>query len=151
MSELRDEIARLSCMLLTDLRTAWRDRFKDAPPPYQSRALLMHAFAYRLQARRAGDLSRATRRRLTGLAKQFEADPRYAPTPPEQLQPGTVLIRDWNGRRYGVTVTEAGFLFDGATYASLSKVAQVITGVKWSGPRFFKLADGAAPTGPTTP
>jgi hypothetical protein len=151
MSEVRDEIGRLSCMLLTDLRTAWRERFKDAPPPYQSRVLLMHAFAYRLQARRSGDLSRATRRRLTGLAKQFEADPRYAPAPPEQLQSGTVLIRDWNGRRYGVTVTEAGFLFDGVTYASLSKVAQVITGVKWSGPRFFKLADGAAPTEPTTP
>jgi hypothetical protein len=151
MSELRDEIARLSCMLLTDLRTAWRDRFKDAPPPYQSRVLLLHAFAYRLQARRSGDLSRATRRRLTGLAKQFEGDPRYALAPPEQLQPGTVLIRDWNGRRYGVTVTEAGFLFDGVTYASLSKVAQVITGVKWSGPRFFKLADSVTKSEAASP
>lgn len=151
MNDIRDEIERLSRMLLTELRTAWRDRFKEAPPPYQSRALLLHAFAYRLQARSSGDLSRATRRRLTGLAKQFEADPRYAPAPPEQLQPGTVLIRDWNGRRYGVTVTEAGFLFDGATYASLSKVAQVITGVKWSGPRFFKLADGAATSEAASP
>jgi hypothetical protein len=151
MSELRDEIDRLSSMLLTELRTAWRQRFKDAPPPYQSRMLLLHAFAFRLQARRSGDLSRASRRRLTGLAKQFEADPRYAPAPPEQLQPGTVLIRDWNGRRYGVTVTEAGFLFDGVTYASLSKVAQVITGVKWSGPRFFKLADAATSSEATSP
>ena len=81
---------------------------------------------------------------MTNLAKQFEADPRYVPAPPEQLQPGTVLIRDWNGRRYGVTVTEGGFLFEGVTYASLSKVAQLITGVKWSGPRFFKLADVGA-------
>lgn len=144
MSEIGDEIAQLSGMLLTELRTAWRERFKQAPPPYQSRVLLLHAFAYRLQARHSGDLSRATKRRLTTLAKQFEADPRYAPAPPEQLQPGTVLVRDWNGRRYGVTVTAAGFLFDGATYASLSKVAQVITGVKWSGPRFFKLADVGA-------
>jgi hypothetical protein len=151
MSDVRDEIARLSGMLLTELRAAWRERFNSPPPPYQSRVLLLHAFAYRLQARLSGGLTRATRSRLTGLAKQFEADPRYAPAPPEQLQPGTVLIRDWNGRRYGVTVTEAGFLFDGATHASLSKVAQVITGVKWSGPRFFKLADGAAPTQPTTP
>jgi Protein of unknown function (DUF2924) len=141
MSELRDEIQRLSGLLLTELRAAWRARFNSPPPPYQSRALLLHAFAYQLQARQSGDLSRPTRRRLSILAKQFEADPRYAPAPPEQLQPGTVLIRDWNGRRYGVTVTEAGFLYDGVTYASLSKVAQVITGVKWSGPRFFKLAD----------
>lgn len=144
MSELRDEIHRLSGLVLTELRSAWRERFKQAPPPYQSRVLLLHAFTYRLQARRSGDLSRGNKQRLIGLAKQFEADPRYVPAPPEQLQPGTVLIRDWNGRRYGVTVTETGFLFDGVTYASLSKVAQVITGVKWSGPRFFKLADGAA-------
>lgn len=144
MNENRDELEHLSGMLLTELRTAWRERFKGAPPPYQSRVLLLHAFAYRLQTRHSGDLSRATRRQLTSLAQQFEADPRYAPAPPEQLQLGAVLIRDWNGRRYGVTVTEAGFLFDGATYASLSKVAQVITGAKWSGPRFFKLADGPA-------
>lgn len=144
MSELRDEIQRLSGLLLTELRAAWRERFNSPPPSYQSRVLLLHALAYRLQARRSGDLSRATKHRLIGLAKQFEADPRYAPAPPEQLQPGTVLIRDWNGRRYGVSVTEAGFLFDGVTYASLSKVAQVITGVKWSGPRFFKLADVGA-------
>lgn len=143
MSELSDEIERLSHLLLTELRVAWRERFGEAPPPYQSRLLLLHAFAYRLQTRHSGGLNRAMKRRLTNLAKQFEADPRYAPAPPEQLQPGTVLIRDWNGRRYGVTVTEAGFLFDGVTYASLSKVARVITGVKWSGPRFFKLADGA--------
>jgi hypothetical protein len=58
-----------------------------------------------------------------------------------------LLIRDWNGRRYGVTVTEAGFLFDGVAYASLSKVARVITGAKWSGPRFFKLAGSASNDG----
>lgn len=139
MSEHRDEINQASQMLLTELRAAWRERFKDAPPPYQSRALLLQAFAYRLQTRRVGGLATATKRRLVQLAKQFEIDPRYAPAPPDRLQPGTVLIRDWNERRYGVTVTESGFLFDGATYASLSKVAQVITGVKRSGPLFFKI------------
>lgn len=151
MSEVRDEIDRLSQMLLTDLRTAWRERFKEVPPPFQSRVLLLHCFAYRLQARAIGALSRTNRRRLLSLAKQFEADPRYAPAPPEQLQPGTVLIRDWNGRRYGVTITEAGFLFDGKTYASLSKVAQIITGTKWSGPRFFKMDAGVTNSGSAMP
>ena len=58
MSELRDEIQRLSGLLLTQLRAAWRERFNLPPPPYQSRALLLHAFAYRLQARHSGDLER---------------------------------------------------------------------------------------------
>jgi hypothetical protein len=48
-------------------------------------------------------------------------------------------VRDWNGKRYAVTVTDEGFLLDGKLFASLSAVAAAITGVKWSGPRFFKL------------
>lgn len=112
---------------------------KTAAPAYQSRVLLLHAFAYQIQARGAGRLKPATKRRLQELADQFAVDPRYTPAPPEALQPGAVLLRDWNGRRYGVTVTEAGFLFDGVTYASLSKVAYAITGTKRSGPLFFKL------------
>lgn len=126
MSE--DHVDRLAQLSLSELRQSWTSRFKDAAPAYQSRALLAHAFAYRLQSRRGGALNATTRRRLSELATKFAADPRYAPAPPEALQPGAVLIRDWQGRRYGVTVTETGFLFDGVTYASLTKVAHAITG-----------------------
>jgi hypothetical protein len=37
-----------------------------------------------------------------------------------------------------------GYLFDDRRYASLSQIAQVITGTKWSGPRFFGLVGGPA-------
>jgi hypothetical protein len=50
MNDLHEEIERLSRMSLTELRVAWRERCKTPPPPYQSRVLLLHAFAYRLQA-----------------------------------------------------------------------------------------------------
>lgn len=148
--ERNSELDALASMSLGELRDAWRARFKTAAPAYQSRVLLLHAFAYHIQARSAGGLKPATKRRLKELAEQFAADPRYVPAPPETLQPGAVLIRDWNGRRYGVTVTEQGFLFDGVTYASLSKVAYAITGTKRSGPLFFKLrgADAAAEASP---
>jgi hypothetical protein len=33
-----------------------------------------------------------------------------------------------------------GFVWNGRTYDSLSKVAFAITGTKWNGPRFFGLA-----------
>lgn len=134
------EISALAALSLNELRDAWRARFKRTAPAYQSRALLLRAFIYQLEARREGGMSGATRRRLAGLADKFAADPRYVHAAPQILQPGTVLVRDWNGKRYGVTVTEAGFLLDGVTYASLSKVAEAITGVKRSGPLFFKTA-----------
>ncbi len=48
-------------------------------------------------------------------------------------------MREWNGRTYTVTVIEDGFEYGEKTYRSLTKVARVITGAHWSGPRFFGL------------
>jgi hypothetical protein len=36
-------------------------------------------------------------------------------------------------------VTTDGFEYTGKAFASLSKIAHVITGAHWSGPRFFGL------------
>jgi hypothetical protein len=40
-----------------------------------------------------------------------------------------------------VAVLADGFAWNGKTYPSLSKVAFVITGTHWNGPRFFGLRD----------
>jgi len=40
-----------------------------------------------------------------------------------------------------VTVMADGFAWNGGTYDSLSKIAFVITGTRWNGPRFFGLRD----------
>jgi hypothetical protein len=53
--------------------------------------------------------------------------------------PGTRLIREWHGQTHLVDVLEKGMLYQGRTYRSLSEVARVITGARWSGPRFFGL------------
>ena len=58
---------------------------------------------------------------------------------PAALASGTRLMREWNGRMHVVDVTDDGFVFDGKTYRSLSAIARRITGVHWSGPRFFGL------------
>ena len=52
---------------------------------------------------------------------------------------GTRLIREWQGITHEVTIEEKGFSWNGVHYRSLSRVAQDITGTKWSGPRFFGL------------
>jgi hypothetical protein len=55
------------------------------------------------------------------------------------LRPGTVLVREWHGVGHQVTIIEQGVLFRGERYRSLSEVARLITGARWSGPRFFGL------------
>ena len=50
---------------------------------------------------------------------------------------GTRLFREWQGTTYEVSVLTKGFLFNNKNYRSLSKIAEEITGTRWSGPRFF--------------
>ena len=57
------------------------------------------------------------------------------------LKPGTILTREWNGQCHRVMVVDAGFVWNGKTYDSLSRIAFAITGSKWNGPRFFGLRD----------
>lgn len=72
----------------------------------------------------------------TRLVKQLEKAVSEK-TPPHQ--PGTRLIREWHGKVYEVTILDEGYRWQGKTYRSLSRIAQAITGAKWSGPRFFGL------------
>ena len=59
---------------------------------------------------------------------------------------GTVLIREHEGVEHRVTVTHDGmFEYRGQKYRSLSMVAFVITGTRWSGPLFFGLRKGWQP------
>ena len=58
------------------------------------------------------------------------------------LRPGSRLIRIWKADRHEVEVTEAGYLWRGESWASLSAVAREITGTRRNGPAFFGLRDG---------
>jgi hypothetical protein len=59
--------------------------------------------------------------------------------PVRKLAAGTVQLRKWGGADYQVTVLETGVLFRGMRHRSLSEVAHLITGSRWSGPLFFGL------------
>ena len=59
-----------------------------------------------------------------------------------KIKPGARLLREWHGTTHEVIVTDQGFVWDGATYRSLSAIAFAITGAKWNGYRFFGLVKG---------
>jgi hypothetical protein len=120
------------------LRHEWR-RLYCSEPPRISRDLLIRGLGYRRQEIQHGGLSRSTRRKLKTLAKMFQTTGRVAPDGGLSLKPGARLIREWHGRTHIVTVTEEGFEYAGASYSSLTTIAKEITGVHWSGPRFFGL------------
>ena len=56
-------------------------------------------------------------------------------------QPGTRLIREWQGQTHEVTIMDKGYHWQGKRYRSLTAITYEITGTKWSGPRFFGLID----------
>nr|WP_303829819.1 DUF2924 domain-containing protein [Asticcacaulis taihuensis] len=126
-------------MSLAELRLAWTRDLGGQPPRLRTRELLHLAYSYRLQARRHGDLSQASKRRLAELARQFTEDRSFTPTPERQLKPGTSLVKDWRGVRHEVIVLEDGFNYHGEIFGSLSQVAFRITGTKWNGHIFFGL------------
>ena len=108
----------------------WSEYFGAAPPPRTSRSLMIRAVAYKMQERVIGGLSAATRPLLCA----------EEPAPVRRrrgLRPGTVLIREWHGIAHQITIVEQGVIYRGEHHRSLSEVARLITGARWSGPRFF--------------
>jgi hypothetical protein len=139
------EIELLKALDLDGLRLRWRAILGRTAPTHLSKHLLLRILAYRLQAQAHGDVSRATVQFLDGLARHGGGDGRSGvavelPTH-GALKPGTVLVREHDGKRHQVTVAEGGFIWNGTTYPSLTKIAQTITGTNWNGPRFFGLRD----------
>jgi hypothetical protein len=136
------EIRALEQADVIALRAEWRRLF-GSDPPRLSRDLLVRALAYRVQERARGGLSRASLKRLGELAENAEG----RGPPPEQavsLRPGAKLVREWHGRTHIVLVTDTGFDYAGSSYKSLTQIAKLITGARWSGPRFFGLTKGQA-------
>jgi len=131
-ADLTVEVRALARLDLEGLRQAWRDAFGE-PPATRSVELLRLCLAWRLQAGEHGGLDAGLRRRLRDAS---------APASPP-LGEGARILKEWGGVLHQVDRTAEGFLWEGRTYPSLSKVAEVMTGVKRNGPRFFGLREGS--------
>jgi hypothetical protein len=137
---LRERLTDLAGRELDELRIEWRRLYRSAPPLRLSRDLLQRSIAHRLQEEALGGLSSAAQRQLAALARTLAANGKPPPVAPAaRLKPGTTLMREWHGRTHPVVVLEKGFEHEGRHYASLTRIAHMITGAHWSGPRFFGL------------
>ena len=136
--EVSPKLAALNDLTAAQLRAEWRRLYRGQPPRL-SRDLLVRSIAYRVQELAYGGLSKATRRKLLALNAELQTSGSIAPLPGPSIKAGTRLIREWRGRTHTIQVMEDGFEYDRKPYSSLTKIAHVITGAHWSGPRFFGL------------
>jgi hypothetical protein len=137
----REALARLPELDLGELRQYWRVLYKTKASPHLSRELLLRAVAYRMQELALGGLRPERQRQLRQFAEQLKERGATRIRPRPELQAGTRLVREWQGRTYEVLVLDDGFSWQGAHYRSLSAVARTITGTAWSGPLFFGLKE----------
>src|ERR1700731_5452377 len=137
--KLAQELKDLETRSDDELKDRWLSLYGTKPPQKIHRSLLIAAVAHRMQENALGALKSSVHRHLMQAANN-PATPRLSPHFPS-LRPkaGTVLVRDWGGVTHQAQVLEDGILFRSKRYKSLSEVARVITGARWSGPRFFGL------------
>ncbi len=152
------EVAALKELDIHELRLRWRKLFRKSVPAHLPRYLVLRIIAYRIQANAFGDLDRETARYLDRIAKDYvrrrdagekRSRKKPPPVPPvpdrRRLKPGTILVREHDGMLHRVIAVEGGYLWNAATYKSLSEVARAITGTNWNGPRFFGLRERNEP------
>jgi hypothetical protein len=129
------------------------------------RAYLIRKIAWRIQANAEGDLSERARRRAAELANDAEVRvmaPKSLISPPQGGEPvtttrpftpnkqrdprlppvGSAIVRKFKGRSIRVVVLEdgQGFDLDGERYATLTAVAEKVSGTHINGFRFFHLS-----------
>jgi Protein of unknown function (DUF2924) len=144
-------IQALQAMSTAELREEWRRVMGEEPRSFH-RQWLWRRLAWAVQAREFGGLSARAQERLNELLphaeawmplgkRAFKGIDTPLPVPPAKTpglpSPGTVLTRKYRGRTIAVTVLEDGFDLEGKRYASLTAVAQAVTGTHWNGHLFF--------------
>jgi len=136
--------------LQAEYQTVWGE-----PTRSNNRDYLIKRIVSRLQVQHEGGLSHRARERAAAIA--CDQDIRVRPKPEvhaafaniqregtevtRTMPPiGSMLVREYKGRRLEVLVQQDGFSFEGKQYSSLTQVARIATGSNWNGRLFFHLS-----------
>jgi hypothetical protein len=134
--DITEQIQQLPSLRMDQLIPIWTQHFHSPPPETLRKELMVPFLSYRIQEKAFGGLSLHARNRLKQIAAGLAKGPRrtqQAVSPEE----GTRILRQWHGEMHEVRCTDDRLFYRGEKYSSLSKIAFVITGTKWSGPAFF--------------
>lgn len=124
---------------LEELRMRWAQVWGKEPHARIGRTMLEKSLEYKIREHEGQGLAREQQTRLEQLMKQYKRNPVSFDNTQGSLKPGTRLVRMHAGKKHSVLVKVDGFEYAGQTYASLSKIANDITGKRWNGWVFFGL------------
>jgi hypothetical protein len=144
VSSCEQKLADLDGMTPAQLRSEWRECWRK-PAPEIGPDLLRRGIAWKRQSRIHGDIPLHARREIEAVLSRLSAGKSAVDEERISLRPGTRIVREWRGTMHQVVVLEGGYEHEGRHYSSLTHVASAITGVHWSGPRFFGLKARGAP------
>jgi hypothetical protein len=136
---ITDQLSSLPSMHKEALARLWRGLFETDPPSRMRKELMLQFLAYRMQEQEFGPLSERSHRRLCQVAKAIKDSANTFLLQKIPIRAGTRLIRKWKDQVHIVNVEEDSYEYRGTRYDSLSEIARLITGTRWSGPLFFGL------------
>lgn len=136
-------LAEIERMPAPALRSLWQELIGSPADTRLRRELLIPILAYKLQEKAYGGLKPSSRSHLRRLAVSLAADKSAPLTRESRFKPGTHLVREWRGETHEVTIRPSGYGYRGKEFATLSEIANLITGTRWSGPLFFGTKSAA--------
>lgn len=132
--EVSEQLESLRQQNRTELRDLWHQLFGRSPSEELRKDIMVRVLAYKIQEKASGRVRAGTRRQLRQLLDKHIQNSSVTPL---KIKPGTRLIREWKGRIHNVIIAERGYEYQERLYGSLSEIARLITGTRWSGPVFF--------------
>jgi hypothetical protein len=139
-ANVREQLVKLPSFTREQLLELWQKLHQRVAPPGIRRELMVPLLAYRIQEIALGGLKPSTRSELRRIARALEKSATSSELRiRNRIKSGSRIFREWRGEMHEVMVTERGYEYRGVGYQSLSGIARKITGVRWSGPAFFRL------------
>lgn len=153
------EVARMKRMTTSELKDQYESVCGE-PPRSHNRDWLVKKIAWQLQANEQGGLPERVRQRALAMADDADLRKRPPRSFTEQVDnageqtclvedasrdprlppAGTLLSKNYKGKTLTVLVRQDDFEFNGDVYATLSAIANAVTGSHVNGFTFFKLS-----------
>ena len=162
------QIMGLKSLSTEELLKKYEELFDGKKASSDNRIYLVKRIAYRLQeleyggstrpegpAHHYSGLSAKAKDRLKELIEKYDPVNNKAIRPKVSIEtqartktrgrdirlpiPGTIITKDYRGKKQQVKVLEDGFEYEGKIYKHLTAVAEKITGAHWNGYNFFNL------------
>jgi hypothetical protein len=134
-------ITALYSLSTKELRELWFEKFGTESAPHMQKRALIERIAYAMQEQAFGGLSDEAQKRLAVFEDRLKKGKPLL-CEKEQLAPGTILSRDYNGRKHVIRILDDEKVeYEGKVHNSLSAVARAITGIRWNGRKFFHVEE----------